>query len=262
MKARSVMSYYGSKYGLAPRYPTPRHDTIVEPFAGGAGYALHYPERKVHLYDLNEKVCGVWDYVIRATPHEILNLPLLEPTQTIHDLPDSVPQEAKWMIGWWVAYATPSPRLSVTPNCVRHMLSGVACTWTPRRREMIADTCARIKHWRVTQGSYETIPQQHATWFIDPPYQCKAGRTYTHNSVDFPALAEWCKSREGQVMVCENSDSAPWLPFEPFYRCVGASRTVEGGNKITKEVWWTNTGDHLPALPAQLDLFCPEEEDA
>jgi len=259
MKARSVMSYYGSKYRLAPRYPTPRHDTIVEPFAGGAGYALHYPERKVHLYDLNEKVCGVWDYVIRATPHEILTLPLLEPTQTIHDLPDSVPQEAKWLIGWWLMYAMEKPRDRFSPLGASQLAISGTRLWALERRARIADTCARIKHWRVTQGGYETIPQQHATWFIDPPYQGKAGRVYPHNRVDFPALAEWCKSREGQVMVCENSDSAPWLPFEPFHEYVGGHGS-HGRRKTTQEVWWTNTGDHLPALPAQLDLFCPEED--
>lgn len=32
--------YYGGKYRAAPRYPVPLHRTIVEPFAGAAGYSL------------------------------------------------------------------------------------------------------------------------------------------------------------------------------------------------------------------------------
>ena len=32
--------YYGGKYRAAPAYPPPRLGTIVEPFAGSAGYSL------------------------------------------------------------------------------------------------------------------------------------------------------------------------------------------------------------------------------
>jgi len=36
-----MFSYYGSKSKLAQHYPTPKYDTIVEPFAGAAGYSLY-----------------------------------------------------------------------------------------------------------------------------------------------------------------------------------------------------------------------------
>jgi hypothetical protein len=114
--APKVMSYYGSKYILARHYPTPRHPLIIEPFAGGAAYSLHHPEREVHLYDLNEKVCGVWDYIIRATPQEIIALPLLGAEDTVDALPAHLPQEARWMIGWWIKYALSAPCKSFSTN--------------------------------------------------------------------------------------------------------------------------------------------------
>jgi len=43
---RPFWRYYGGKWRAAPRYPAPRHDLIIEPFAGAAGYAMRYPDQK------------------------------------------------------------------------------------------------------------------------------------------------------------------------------------------------------------------------
>ena len=40
-------------------------------------------------------------------------------------------------------------------------------------------------------------------------------RHYTHNEIDYVALAQWCRTRKGFVQVCENV-GATWLPFKPF----------------------------------------------
>lgn len=246
--AHKVIDYYGGKYRLARYYPAPVHDVIVEPFCGGAGYSLHHYNKQVHLYDLNPKVVGVWDYVIKADPNEIRALPLLGSDQKVSDL--QVHQEAQWLIGWWVKYACSNPRLSMTSSMKAHRDLDNATAWTRRRREYIAQTSALIKHWKVTCASYQDIPNTRATWFIDPPYQCKAGRHYPFNAVDFGHLAEWSRSRGGQVMVCENSDSEAWLPFQPFRECVGARKT-EGTRKRTQEVvWYSETRE-----PVQGELF-------
>ena len=246
--AHKVMDYYGGKYRLARYYPAPVHDVIVEPFCGGAGYSLHHYNKQVHLYDLNPKVVGVWDYVIKADPNEIRALPLLEPEQQVSEL--QVHQEAQWLIGWWVNSATTAPCNMLSKWAIHNRRHAPAITWTPTRREYIAQTSALIKHWKATCASYQDIPNTRATWFIDPPYQCKAGRHYPFNAVDFEHLAEWSRSRDGQVMVCENSDSEAWLPFQPFRECVGASKT-EGTRKRTQEVvWYSETRE-----PVQGELF-------
>ena len=253
-KPSTVMKYYGSKYRLAKHYPRPKHRKIIEPFAGAAGYSLRYPEREVHLYDLNEKVCGVWDFMIRATAKEILALPLLDFDETIDALSDDIPQEAKWLIGFWLGYAVAEPKKSFSPSCHDSFLKNRewSTVWGERRRMVLSQTATMIKHWKITHASYESIPNLQATWFIDPPYACKAGRHYTHDSIDYTALSEWCRSRDGQVTVCENSDSPPWLPFVYFKETSGAYM-AENTAKITQEVWWTNTGEHLKDV--QLSLF-------
>lgn len=57
---------------------------------------------------------------------------------------------------------------------------------------------------RVACADYRQMPNVEATWYIDPPYDNRAGSYYVHADVD-------C----GQVIVCEN-EGATWLPFRPF----------------------------------------------
>jgi len=243
-KCSTVMSYYGSKYMLAPKYPAPQHDTIIEPFAGGAGYSLHYPAHNVKLYDLNEDVCSVWDYMINADPDEIRKLPMLEQNQSIDEL-EGLTKGQKNLIGWWVQYGVGVSKKKYTNTTWKKRIKNNSTVWCERRREMLAQTSARIKHWTITNCSYHDIPDQEVTWFIDPPYKCKAGRRYRHHQIDFEHLAEWCQSRSGQVMVCENNNSEAWLPFVPF-------ATTHGVSKKTTEVIWAN----FPLeSSAQLDLF-------
>jgi hypothetical protein len=115
--------------------------------------------------------------------------------------------------------------------------------WGERIRERIASQVESIRHWKISQASYEGIPNQPATWFIDPPYEI-AGRAYRFHEIDYPALGQWCRSRGGQTIVCENA-GATWLQFQPF-------RTIKGlegrrGGKRSEEVIWTN--GERPMMP-------------
>ena len=246
MRAERVISYYGSKYRLAPKYDTPKHRTIIEPFAGGAGYSLHYPEYDVRLYDLNEKLCAVWEYVINVDPDEIRKLPLIGVGASVDDY--DLTQEQRWLIGWWVANGVASPQKKLTGfTKTQYQRSHKAKTvWTSTRRELVAQTSERIKHWKIEQRSYDTLDNDEATWFIDPPYQCKAGRHYKHNDIDFEHLATWCRSRRGQVQVCENTNSEMWLPFEKFH-------VTQGAQCKTTEAIWRNY-EHRPTQPTLFDV--------
>ena len=65
------------------------------------------------------------------------------------------------------------------------------------------------------QCSYSDLPNEEAHWFVDPPYNNKAGASYEFNcdGIDYKHLAEWCLERNGSVDVCEQF-GADWLPFE------------------------------------------------
>jgi 16S rRNA G966 N2-methylase RsmD len=87
--------------------------------------------------------------------------------------------------------------------------------------EIIAKNLFKIRHWNIKLDSYENIENENVTWFIDPPYMF-GGEHYkqSNKNLDFKQLGEWCKSRNGQSIVCENS-KADWLDFKPIIKMQG-----------------------------------------
>lgn len=209
--ARPFFPYYGSKWNIARHYPEPRHGVVVEPFAGSAGYALFYGARKAILIDADPIIAGVWDFIIHARPNDILGLP---------DLPDvgdsvdnyAIPQEAKWLIGFWLNRGSATPKKSRTAYSARS--DRAQLNWSPRAKERIAGQLNLISEWEIKNGSYDTAPNIDATWFVDPPYGDK-GRYYRVGFSEFEALGSWCHSRKGMVIACD-APGATWLPFEPL----------------------------------------------
>jgi len=216
-----MFSFYGSKKTLSALYDAPKFDTLIEPFAGSAGYALSGDnwQRDVFLYDCNPKVVTVWRYLLAASPKDIRSLPNIRYGQrlTNFDLSDG----ERFLIGYHVNPASARPKIQATKR-----------TCWNERKFWIAENLHKIKHWQVFQQSYEDVPNQKATWFVDPPYQF-AGKWYNgFQNMDFKKLAAWCRSRQGQTIVCENK-GANWLPFRFLTRHQGMVQT-------NTEVVWTS----------------------
>ena len=204
--------YFGAKYRSAPRYPGPRFPTIIEPFAGAAGYSLRYSKRNVILVEKYPIVAGIWRYLISVSSSEIEAIPLVE---HVDDLPGWVPQEARHLVGFCMNSACISPRKRLSIGRKRLAALGRKYEgWTEAQRERVANQVGSIRHWKIVEGDYTQAPNIAATWFIDPPYQ-KMGKHYVHHTVDYGRLAAWCKERQGQKIVCE-AEGADWLPFQPF----------------------------------------------
>ena len=216
-------SYFGSKFRLAKCYPKPQCDEIIEPFAGSAGYALLYPEKQVSLYEAYYPIVELWDWLIKVSEQEILALPL-GPFDKDHPVESEVSCiPARTLMGFWLTESQ--------TNASRYPLSkSRGGNWSARKRQMIASQLKYIRHWKVQHLSFEAIVNVKATWFIDPPYE-EAGSRYRFNKIDYSALAQWCKERNGQVIVCEQ-DNAAWLPFEHLRFGRNAS------NKDYKELVW------------------------
>jgi len=233
-KLRPFFSYYGGKWRDALKlYPAPLHSTIIEPFAGSAGYSLRYANKKVVLYEIDPVLVAVWQYLIKVKSSEIRGLPDLPHNGTTDDL--KIAQEARWLIGLWLNRGTSSPRKSPS----KWMRDGIrpGSFWGNRVRNTIASQVESIRHWEVHNSGYvECIDRKDTTWFIDPPYQV-AGRHYRFGSevIDYEVLGEWCRGRSGQVIVCE-SEGASWLPF----RKLGSTKTTRAAHR-SSEVYWLDT---------------------
>jgi hypothetical protein len=210
-KMRPFFPYYGSKWNLSRYYPAPTRELVIEPFAGSAGYSTFYGVEKALLIDSDPIIVGVWDYLMNVSPDEILALPELPNAgDNVDDL--TVPQEAKWLIGFWLNRGSATPKRTRTAYSTRS--DKAQLTWGARAKNRIASQLGGIRNWEVRQGDYTEAPFVEATWLIDPPYVDK-GKYYRHSFDDFDALAGWAMSREGQSIVCEGA-GADWLPFQPL----------------------------------------------
>ncbi len=215
--------YYGSKYRLAKEYPAPLHKTIIEPFAGGAGYSARWCDRDVYLIDRDPLIIGLWQYLIKVSKQEILSLPLIGPTDSVDDF--AICQEAKWLIGFWLARgrAQPCKKLSAWGIEFSTKNKNDARFWSQPVKEKIASRVEIIRHWQAAESSYLELPNLKATWYIDPPYQSKAGNVYRMRDINYTSLGAWSLDREGQVIVCEQL-GAKWLPFWHLKNINGISR--------------------------------------
>lgn len=218
-----MFSYYGSKSKVVNYYPYPKCDKIVEPFAGSARYSLKHFEKDILLVDTYDIIVKIWHYLQEASEQDIMGLSEPKLGETINrDDFDCI--EQAWLMGFLVQQGVNAPRLTVT----KYAVDGIRT-----QKKNIAGQLYKIKHWEIKKLDYREILNIEATWFIDPPYQF-GGEWYVKNNkkIDYNKLAEWCKSRDGQIIVCENS-KASWMPFKQM-------ADLNGSKYKTTEVIWSN----------------------
>ncbi len=232
---RPFWTFFGGKWRLAPHYPKPLHDIIIEPFAGAAGYSLRYAERHVILIEKDPLIAGIWGWLTSTNADEVNALPRLPASGRLDDV-EWPCKEARNLAGFWITRGAAHPNASASawmrdPRYIQW-------SWGKMAIKRIASQVDRIKHWIIVQEDYSVWPNMTATWFIDPPY-IRAGTRYRYGSqkLNFSELSVYCQSRKGQVLVCEQ-EGADWLPFQSF-RLSKANESVNGG-KISAEVLWTN----------------------
>ncbi len=219
--------YFGSKQSLVKYYPAPEYSDIIEPFAGSAKYSLKYWDREIRLADKYDVVIKIWHYLQNQWDTKLLSLPEMKFGDHVDDF--EWPHEAaKLLMGFIIGSNVARPRKTATswrtvdrPDTQKNQL------------RKIADNMYKCIGWDIRLQDYRDVPNQEATWFIDPPYEVQ-GKEYKHGSkdIDYRELAEWCKSRSGQVIVCEQL-GATWLPFQELAVAKGITRK-------SIEVIWTN----------------------
>jgi len=216
-----VFSYYGSKSRIINYYPAPLYDTIIEPFAGSARYALKYWYKNIILVDKYDVIIKIWQWLQQASKADIMRLPKLKQGEIIsRKMFDS---DGEYLLmGFMAAQGSQAPRQKIS------MFGAEKFDYNKQRIAALVD---RIRQWTIIHGDYFCLENRQATWFIDPPYM-HGGSTYKEKKINYPFLAQWCSERQGQVIVCENS-KADWLPFKPMI-------TVKGMKHITTEAIWSN----------------------
>lgn len=223
--------YFGAKARLAPTYQAPRHDLIIEPFAGAAGYAMYWLQRRslfrAHLHDSDETVVRIWTQLLDMDPDHLWHYPL--PTHGAVSN-DPIYLTGSVSSGSWGRFKARGD-FQVTERQARD--------FARRRREM-AKVLSRVQG-RVTVelSEYHKAANVEATWFVDPPYQLDGQHYNSGNDLDWAALGHWCRSRQGQVIVCE-SMGADWMDFTPHRQ----NQTVRNQTSI-EVVWYSHPEPNL-----------------
>jgi site-specific DNA-adenine methylase len=232
-----MFSYYGSKSKIVDYYPPPKYGKIIEPFAGSARYSLKYWDRDVLLVDKYEVIVSIWQWLQKCSPKDILGLPKIKKGDRVSQY--NLSKEESLFLGFCVVSAAARPQdkpatfegIPLNRNCL----------------ENTAKNLHKIKHWKIAKGSYEDLENTEATWFIDPPYQF-GGEHYKHGikELNFINLAQWCKIRNGQVIVCENT-KATWMDFKPMI-------SMDGSLYKTTEAIWSNIPTNYDSVQTKLFL--------
>jgi len=217
--------YYGRKKQIVRHYPAPRCQTILEPFAGAASYALNADNwrRDVVLVERDHRVAAIWHWLIEeATPSSILALPDLHAGEKSSDFLQIIHAATKMAFKYKTIKATPV----------------LERNWEISRRVMAASV-HKVKHWSLIEGDYTEAPDIEATWFVDPPYKAGPGQGYNHGSseLDYEALAKWALRRKGQLIFCEG-EFGDYLPFHPLLQLAGIA------GKRSREVVYYSPGEH------------------
>lgn len=221
-------TYFGTKASLAKHYRPPAHRTIIEPFAGAAGYSVHFatPQHRVILVERDENLVKLWRRLQADTAADDL--------MSIQCPPLGAMCTEPLIGGSDLAFfrAMRGLEFQITTRMVD--------AW-PVARLKILRALPVIKGFEIIEGDYTDAPDIAATWFIDPPYwkppdslvDARGGK-YTHGAddIDYTALGAWCEARRGQVIVCEQ-EGATWLPFRPFR----AAPTLNTKQRRMEVIW-------------------------
>lgn len=244
MRIIRFFPYFGAKQSRWKYYPEPEYPTIIEPFAGSAAYATHYPDRKVILVEKDERVAAIWDWLIHVPEEEFLRVPTFDGVERVSELGITDPGPLNFLRMWANDPSCGEDKIS---NLMRRNIErNPNSKWSSLCRERLSAQLRLIRHWEVWHGSWEDVDVDgfgnlEATWFVDPPYQ-EAGKRYKHGNrgIDFGRLGEWCQRRRGQAIVCEAA-GADWLPFRLLRGDGRAKNSARDGNlgRGSKEVIWT-----------------------
>lgn len=230
--------YYGAKHTTAGYYPPPQHRTVIEPFAGAAGYGIHHLLRgnidRLILVEKDARVVALWRRLLDMTPEEAAALPIPEAGDETNDFFVMTTATSNGV--------AVSKRMTVTKRMPKLVKS--------QRDRVVAALPIIAGKVEIIEGTYELAPPVEATWFVDPPYQphldketstktaCPQGQGYAKgcraSDLDFTALAGWCRALPGQVLVVEQN-AAGWLPFMPLL-----ARVHDSQNRRKQEMLWTN----------------------
>ena len=233
-KIGPLFKWFGSKWQSAKRYPEPMHETIVELFAGSAGYSLNYCDRNVVLWENDPNLKALWKWLINsATDRDILEIPLNVPIGTdIRTIGLNKGQEL--LLKHWQRTNNVGDCWTISP------WGNLPGQWTENTRSRVSSEVYAVRHWKFLNPASRT--DWPSTWFIDPPYLYNYRYRKSSSGFNFDSLASFVQTIHSRSLiivceaVCKKTGRIPdYLPFSRSHKSV-TSRRKAGQSHHSDEI--------------------------
>ena len=110
--------YYGGKYSIARLYPKPKHNRIIEPFAGTAQYSLVHFDNDIILVDKWDIIIKIWKWLQQCSKQDVLGLPRLKQGERLSNL--NLSDEERLFMGFIIGQGqSPRDKASVMTTTYR-----------------------------------------------------------------------------------------------------------------------------------------------
>lgn len=213
-----MWSYLGSKGRIIDYYPEPIYNTIIEPFAGTARYALKYFDRNIWINDKSQVITGIWRYIKGASKKDIQQLPELKKAGQSLKNYKYLSDVERHLLGFAVQLGKTRPGSKMSSWAAKH---NSIC----RLKQNVLQNLHKVRHWQITNLNYDELPNRKVTWFVDAPYQV-GGREYPEHKINYDDLRRWIYGRRGQMIACENANG-DWLYTRPLVQSNLIRQTTE-----------------------------------
>lgn len=238
-----LFKWFGSKWLSSKTLPAPKYDSIVEPFAGGAGYSLRHCEKRVTICESDPHVYQLWVWLTHggATQSNILDIPIgVKEGTDIRTL--GLSQGQQLLLKTWQRTNNVGDCWTISP------WGNKPGQWTANTRARVASEFEAVKHWQVWDDAYVPLRMgsrqaDNSTWFLDPPYEFNY-QYRSKSKIDYVELAKLIRNLHGQKIVCEavcqKTQAVPtWLPFREWGSRITSRRKAEN-NHHSRELIWTD----------------------
>lgn len=169
---RPFFSYYGAKWTGSKHYGPPRHELVIEPFAGSASYATRWDCPLVKLYDVSDDICDLWAWLIGCSVEDVLRIP-----DTFDSYAEvlALPRGPQLLARFWISKGRAEASGTLSPWYFQWRNSTDCRVWGPAVKRRIAEQKPLIDKWQIEKKPWWEVEVKPAHWHIDPPYNNNAG---------------------------------------------------------------------------------------
>jgi DNA adenine methylase len=241
-----ALNYYGSKFRLAPWIIKhfPKHETYVEPYAGGASVLLAKGPSYVEVYnDLDNEVVNFF-VQLRENPDELIRQILLTPYARWEYeislleglLLGDLERARRFFVRSWLSFSGSRSKIATGWRYQISNARGGKMTEDFARVDHLFDIAMRLKKVQIEQDEALRIISRfdspETLFYVDPPYPAetrskkwaKQAYSFEMNTQDHQELLDLLSQVDGMVIISTYANDLYEKELDGWMRSVSKSR--------------------------------------